>query len=114
MLKKYKYDIIVISIIAVIAVIILVFISLYKEQGNTVVVTIDDELYKVYDLNKDMTVELDTGNTLVINDNEAYVSESTCKDKVCIHQGRISAIGETIICLPHKLVIEIRGAGADE
>lgn len=114
MLNRYKNDIIVISIIVVIAVVILVFISLYKKQGSTVVVTIDDELYKVYDLDEDITAILDTGNTLVIQDNEAYVSESTCKDKVCIHHGRISAVGETIICLPHKLVIEIKGAGTDE
>lgn len=114
MLKKYKNDLIVISIIVVIAVLILIFMNLLKEEGNTVFVTIDDEVYKVYDLNEDITVELDTGNTLVIKDNEAYVSMSTCRDKVCVNHGRISAIGETIICLPHKLVIEVKGADADE
>ena len=114
MLKKYKNDIIVISIIVVIAVFVLVFLNFLKEQGNTVVVTIDDEIYEVYDLNEDITVELHTGNTLVIKDNKAYVSASTCEDKVCINHGRISAVGEAIICLPHKLVIEVKEAHFDE
>lgn len=114
MLKKYKYDIIIISIIATIAVVALIFINLSKEPGNVVAVTIDDELYETYSLDKDIVIVLETGNTLVIENNEAYISMSTCKDKVCINHGRISAIGETIICLPHKLVIEVKGAGTNE
>lgn len=114
MLIKYKNDIIVVSIILVIAVFIFVFLNFSKEKGNAVVVTIDDKIYEIYDLNENITVELHTGNTLVIKDNEAYISKSTCKDKVCINHGRISAVGETIICLPHKLVIEVKEADFDE
>lgn len=114
MLKKYKNDIIIISIIIIIAVVTLIAVNLLKKPGNSVVVTIDGEFYEAYDLNEDIEVELDTGNTLVIKDNQAYVSTSTCKDKVCVNHGRISSVGETIICLPHKLVIEVRGAGENE
>ncbi len=114
MLKKYKNDIIIISIIVLIAVFLLVFMNYSKKQGNVIIVTIDDEIYETYDLNQDITVNLHTGNTLVIKDNTAYVSESNCRDKICINQGKISIVGETIICLPHKLVIEVKEADYNE
>lgn len=114
MLKKYKNDIIVISIIVMIAVFVLVFLNFSKEKGNVVVVTIDNEIYESYNLNEDITVNLHTGNTLVIKDNFAYVSESNCKDKICVNHRKICLVGETIICLPHKLVIEVREADDNE
>ncbi len=109
MFKKYKNDILVIMIIVVISVIIAIIINIYKTEGTYVTVTIDGEVYEKYDLAKDITIELSTGNTLVIQDHKAYVSESTCRDKICVNHGHISSIGESIICLPHKLVIEIKG-----
>lgn len=109
MLKKYKNDIIVISVIIIIALIIFIVTNSFKAEGHTVMVTIDDKVYDEYDLSSDITISLDIGNTLVIKDNEAYVIDSTCEDKICISHGRISSVGETIICLPHKLIIEVKG-----
>ena len=37
------------------------------------------------------------------------ISESDCPAKVCIHSGWISGPGETIACLPNKLLVEIKG-----
>jgi len=35
------------------------------------------------------------------------VIEADCPDKICVKHTNIKNAGETIICLPHKLVIEI-------
>ena len=32
-----------------------------------------------------------------------------CPDKICLRSDYISKIGETVVCLPHKVVIEIKG-----
>lgn len=37
-------------------------------------------------------------------------SEATCKDKLCINSGWLSAKGQTAACLPEKIVITIKGA----
>ena len=37
------------------------------------------------------------------------ISESDCPAKVCIHAGWINRPGETIACLPNKLLVEIKG-----
>ena len=39
----------------------------------------------------------------------AHILESNCPAKVCVHAGWISAPGETIACLPNKLLVEIKG-----
>ncbi len=36
-----------------------------------------------------------------------YVEHSDCPDKICVNKGRITAVGDTIVCLPAKTVIEI-------
>ena len=58
------------------------------------------------------TLPLDTKygyNLIEIGDNEIRVIEADCPDKYDVKQGSISRIGETIICLPNRLVIEIKG-----
>ena len=46
-------------------------------------------------------------NRIVIKDGTVCVSEADCPDKNCVHKGAVSEVNETIICLPHKLVIEV-------
>ena len=49
----------------------------------------------------------DEYNLLMISDGTAFVSDADCPDKLCVKQRAISRNGESIICLPHKLVIRI-------
>ena len=37
------------------------------------------------------------------------IVESNCPAKVCVHAGWINKPGETIACLPNKLLVEIKG-----
>ena len=37
------------------------------------------------------------------------ISQSNCPAKVCVHTGWIKKPGETIACLPNKLLVEIKG-----
>lgn len=48
-------------------------------------------------------------NTLVISDKEVRVVQADCPDKLDVKQGAIGKSGETIVCLPNKLVIKISG-----
>lgn len=113
-MKKYKNDILILFILIIVVIFITIITNICKTEGKYVKVSIDDEIYDVYDLQEDTKVSLPTGNTLVIKDGVAYVSESNCPDKICVNHGSISSEGETIICLPNKLVIEICKENADE
>lgn len=48
-------------------------------------------------------------NLIEIGDEKVRVIEADCPDKIDVKQGYISNIGETIVCLPNRLIIEIKG-----
>ncbi|MCH5249444.1 MAG: NusG domain II-containing protein [Lachnospiraceae bacterium] len=50
-------------------------------------------------------------NVFLYKNQEISMLYSSCPDKICVHHRAISMTGENIICLPHKLVIEITGDG---
>ena len=87
-----------------------------KKDGNTVVVRVDGQIYKTLDLNKDTELQIESlggQNILVIDKGQAYMKSADCRDEICVHQGKISKTGETIVCLPNKVVIEVVGKDAD-
>ncbi len=59
---------------------------------------------------KTIPIETNHGfNLIEVGDNEIRVIEASCPDQIDVKQGSISRIGETIVCLPNKMVIEIKG-----
>lgn len=52
-------------------------------------------------------------NLIEIGDEKVRVIEADCPDKIDVKQGYISRIGETIVCLPNKMVVEIKGLDKD-
>lgn len=64
-----------------------------------------------YDLSVEQTIPVtdDDGgyNLILIQDGAARMSDANCPDQLCMKQRFISANGESIICLPHKLVLQI-------
>ena len=48
-------------------------------------------------------------NVLVISGGEAYIEEASCPDNICVKSGKVSLEGQTIVCLPNKVVISIEG-----
>ena len=105
-----KKDIIFIIILLAVAVLFLVFMKMNKKTGYNVELSVKGEVVKTFSLDKDteFRIEGEGGyNVLVIEAGTAYVKEADCPDKICVNHKKITNIGETIICLPHKLVIEI-------
>ncbi|MGN0482144.1 MAG: NusG domain II-containing protein [Lachnospiraceae bacterium] len=89
-----------------------------SEKGTQVEITIDGEAYGTYDLNQNQTIPIKKNgkvtNILTIKDGVAKMTEADCPDKLCIHQKEISAAGETIVCLPNKIVVTVIGSESSE
>lgn len=81
--------------------------------GAWVVVTVDGVETGRYALAEDRTVTIGEAdyNVLEISGGQAAVTEANCGDHTCVRTGWISREGETIVCLPHHLVVRIEGAG---
>lgn len=59
-----------------------------------------------------ITTSLGT-NVVVVEDGSVRVREADCANHDCIHQGKLSGPGKQIICLPHKLWIEVVAEDGD-
>ncbi|HSQ90420.1 NusG domain II-containing protein [Romboutsia sp.] len=52
-------------------------------------------------------------NTILVKDGTIKIIDADCNDSLCVKQGVASKVGESIICLPHELIIEIKGDKSD-
>ena len=107
-----KRDIILALVLVLLGIVCYGVIRLGQKKGSQVIIYEDQKEIGRYDLNTDTTKEIQTAkgmNILEIKNGMAYVTEADCPDQVCIRMGKISKTGETIVCLPHKLVIQVEG-----
>ncbi|MCT4586135.1 MAG: NusG domain II-containing protein [Peptostreptococcaceae bacterium] len=108
-----KGDKILIVLILIIGVSFLGYKHLTKETSTDmkIQIYIDSKLYKEEIItNKDKKIEIDNeyGHNIVhIHDGGVSMLESDCDNKVCLDTGFIEGKNEMIVCLPHKLFIQI-------
>lgn len=106
-----RNDFIIAGAALFIAVIWLLILQLGSKEGSEVLVYVDGTLTGTYALSEPCEVPIagiDGGsNLLVIQDGYASVTEASCPDKLCVHQRKIHKQGETIVCLPNRVVVEI-------
>ncbi len=109
-MKNRKKEIYCIIIVGIFLLGLVLFIE-YGNRGHGTIVSItcDGELYGTYELNKDQVIELEIGNILEIKNGIANMIWADCPNQVCVETKPISEKGEMIVCLPHKLVIQIIG-----
>lgn len=113
--QKLKGDLIIIGIIiflvAVFFLINQIRDSQASEEGSVFVIR-DGRTVEAYPLSEDITITLWDEerihyNLLMIRDGRAEISDANCPDKICVRSRAISREGESIICLPHRLVLSV-------
>lgn len=103
-----KKEIIVVVIVILVLLLSLFIIKIIKKEGKYVIVRLDGKIVNVYDLSENGTYILNNGsNILCISNYKAYLLSATCPDNLCVKQGKINEISESIVCLPNKLSIVI-------
>lgn len=101
-----KADIIALLAVVLSASALFCLALLTKNTGTTVTVSKDNKIVYSGKLSRSKTVELD-GNTVIIRNNSAYMAAADCKNQICVHHKKIEKSGESVICLPNRVVIEI-------
>ncbi len=110
-----KNDLFLIGVLLLISLVLGIGLSFYKknatEEAPAAVVTIDGIEYGTYPLDEDRVERIDIGdgeyNILEIKDGQAFMSEASCPDQICVLHSHIRYTGESIVCLPHKVLVEI-------
>lgn len=110
-----KKDLLLVSGILCIALIGLLAVRfLNRAPGAVLNVMVDGKLYESYSLEENQTVTLDISggqNVFEIKDGTVNMILADCPDQYCVKHAPITNENETIVCLPHKVVLEISGTG---
>ncbi|MFP3154968.1 NusG domain II-containing protein [Lachnospiraceae bacterium ZAX-1] len=113
--KRFRhYDLIFLSAMILIGTALFCFYLFgFKKSGNEVVITVNNTVYGTYPLNENiqLPIKIDdtTTNILEIENGVAFMQWANCPDKLCMHQKEINAAGESIICLPNKVIVSVIG-----
>jgi hypothetical protein len=115
-----KYDKILIGIIFLASIVALYLIQnqTLNSEGQYIVITVDNEIFRTYSIDKKLNEEIEIKtkhgiNIVHIEDGCVYMESSTCRDQICVLHGKICRPGEMIVCLPNKIVIEVTGIDSD-
>jgi hypothetical protein len=110
-LKLKKADILLIGGIIAFGCVLGLVILLTQHKGNIVQVRVDGTIIENLQMTDNLTYEINGvnggTNLLIIQDGEAWVEEASCPDGLCKNMGKISQVGQSVICLPNKVVVEI-------
>lgn len=103
-----RFDLAIIAAILSAALLLLAFKP--NETGKTAVIRVDGKEYKQIDLTSSEKTEIDVNGVLIICDEgEVYVKESSCHDKICVNAGHLSKKGQSAVCVPNRVSVEIAG-----
>ncbi|MBR6222568.1 MAG: NusG domain II-containing protein [Lachnospiraceae bacterium] len=107
-----KADIILLTVLLFVTCLAFIVISHFKKSniGRTVVIEIDGREYERVSLSDDKVIRIPTDSNdsvLVINKSSCYMESADCPDKICVRRGAIEKVGESIICVPKKIVVYI-------
>ena len=118
-----RLDIIIVILVLVISAASLGILKM-SSQGNYgekySEVYLDGELIKTISIDntantEGFTVKTEHGfNVIRVENGMVRIIEADCPDKVCVKDGSISEPGEILVCLPHKIVVEIKGESKGE
>lgn len=96
----------------------LAFPALFMSSGgDTVKVTVNGKPYGTYKLSEDKEITISRSghvNRFRIKDGTVDMVEASCKNQICVHEGKISRSGQSIVCLPNRVSIVIEGKGGDD
>lgn len=117
-------DLIIIVLLVVLSFLPVVIFSMNsvstEQANNSVVISADGVHLHEMDLVDDGETETyeyvsEDGhrNVIVREGTEVKMIDASCPDQLCVRQGTITDAGETIVCLPHRLIVEVTSDNPD-
>ncbi|MGM9681925.1 MAG: NusG domain II-containing protein [Eubacteriales bacterium] len=114
-----KQDLMLIGGLLAAALLIFLGVTLFKGHGEALLyakIQVDGQEVARLPLSEDREypVRLEDGeyNIVIVSDGKVFVSSASCPDGVCVRTGKADSVGDSIICLPHRLVITVEEEGS--
>lgn len=112
------------AVIAAVVLLAAVFFGVNARNGSRavagdakVIVMSEGKLYGQYRLDTDQTIKLSTEghyNQIRIEDGKVWMEEADCHDQICVDTREAVRPGESIVCLPNRVIVRVEGSGEQE
>lgn len=103
-----KRDFLAAAVILLLAVCIGGMEFFFAKSADILLIRIDGNIYGEYALDEDQEIIINDTNTCIIEKGKVRMVWADCPDQICVHTASISRDGGSIVCLPNKIVLEIR------
>ena len=118
-----KGDAVVIGAVIVLCGLLLLISFLYgkamNKRARVVRITMDGQVILERDMS-DFTEAMeyritssDGDMVILLSSEKVYVKDSSCLDKICMHTGELTKIGDGAVCLPNRVVVQIVSGTGD-
>ena len=111
-MKKADYILIILVLLA--AAIVFAYNSYsIANQGNSekyVLIQVNSEEFGRYNLSENLEIEIvenENYNKVKIENGRVSMIDADCHDQICVKTKKISRTGESIVCLPHRVLVTI-------
>ena len=121
-MRSTRFWVLIVAAVLAVSLLAAAVVRLAPPGGSVAEITVGGQVVERIDLDRvtegyTFTVEDEWGsNTIQVEPGRIRVLEADCPDQVCVRQGWISDEVTPIVCLPHRLVIQVSGgrdAGVD-
>lgn len=121
-MRSTRFWVLIVAAVLAVSLLAAAVVRLASPGGSVAEITVDGQVVERIDLDRvtegyTFMVEDEWGsNTIQVEPGRIRVLEADCPDQVCVRQGWISDEVTPIVCLPHRLVIQVSGgtdAGVD-
>ncbi|MGL5259417.1 MAG: NusG domain II-containing protein [Lachnospiraceae bacterium] len=102
-----RKEIYLIAVCLIIAVGILIVQRKQEYTNKKVIIEVGGKFYNEYKIEEEQVIVIEDTNEVAIEEGFVFMKSSTCRDQICVNQGKIYEGYETIICLPNQVVIRI-------
>lgn len=107
----------ILLIVSLCLIIVLLFLPSFGDADEKLTAEIyhNGEIVKTVSLSETDGEEITAGNCelLIEKDGVSFI-HSDCRDKLCIKRGKLKRKGDTMACVPEKVVAVIKGENKDD
>ena len=105
-LRPNRYDALVVLVVLALAAALAVrpFLAARAPQSGALTVVVSADGQELDHANNGYTL------TVTAVGGAVSVTESNCPGQDCVHSGAVSRAGQSIVCLPARIVVELAGA----
>lgn len=116
--KNHKFEFLLLAGLIAIGALLALVLLLTRKEGAVVTVRVSGQVVEQFSLHDTVRYTItgaDGGtNLLIVQDGEAWLEDADCPDALCVGMGKIHLNGQSIVCLPHEVVIEIVGGATEQ